>query len=244
MLLRAGVRVDRITSTSDGPRLTMDRAVGGPGRVRYAPDQSIVEALEAMAFDAVLVTAPAPQIGPLLGDAPELADLVRASGAVRLAPCWALMLGFVRSVDVPWDVRRRSDGPVSWMAREASKPGRHGPADGPGESWMVHASPDWSAEHVELDRETAADRLRDMAMSAFEEAGGRPGPEAPVVCTAHRWRYALVTEPANEPCIWNAAVRVGIAGDWGLAGRFESAFTSGRALAEAVAGSFDLMSGD
>jgi renalase len=51
---------------------------------------------------------------------------------------------------------------------------------------------------------------------------------------AHRWRYALVENPAGDACLWDAAACVGACGDWCLGPRVESAFDSGEALARNV----------
>ena len=40
-----------------------------------------------------------------------------------------------------------TDGPVSWIARDASKPGRPD-----AESWVVHTAPEWTREHWDVDR--------------------------------------------------------------------------------------------
>jgi predicted NAD/FAD-dependent oxidoreductase len=231
-----GVRIARVDPSPRGPCLHVDRTAGTPGRAPTPPAPELVAELESEPFDAVLVTAPAPQIPELLPDAPALAASV---ADVRLAPCWALMLGLDRAVDVPWDVRRRADEPLAWIARESSKPGRPNRADGPGETWMIHASPGWSADHVDRDREDAAETLAAMAAEIL-------GPDVrhPAVRMAHRWRYALVTQPADEPCIWDRASRIGLGGDWAVAGRFESAFTSGWTLAESAAESLGLGAGD
>lgn len=231
-----GVRIARVEPSPRGPCLHVDRTSGTPGRAPAPPAPELVSELESEPFDAVLVTAPAPQIPDLLPDAPELAATI---AGVQLAPCWALMLGVDRSVDVPWDVRRRADEPLAWITRESSKPERPNPNDGPGETWMMHASPAWSATNVDLDREEAAETLLSMAAEILGS-----GVRNPVVRMAHRWRYALVTTPADEPCIWDESSRIGLGGDWAVAGRFESAFTSGWTLAEAAAQGLGLTVGD
>jgi predicted NAD/FAD-dependent oxidoreductase len=59
---------------------------------------------------------------------------------------------------------------------------------------------------------------------------------APRHAAAHRWRYALADRPLGEGCVWDAALRLGLCGDWCIAGRAEAAFDSGAALARAVLG--------
>jgi predicted NAD/FAD-dependent oxidoreductase len=47
---------------------------------------------------------------------------------------------------------------------------------------------------------------------------------------AHRWRYALASQPLGAPFMWDAAQLLGLCGDWCLAGRLEAAFLSGQGL--------------
>jgi predicted NAD/FAD-dependent oxidoreductase len=202
-----------------GRRVEIIRPDEGRWRVRFEGGR------DAGAFDAVLVTAPAPQTAALLrGCAPDLA--LRAD-AVTMRPCWSLMLAFPERLEIDFDAAFVDlDGPLSWIARNSSKPGRP-----PGETWVVHASPDWSLENLERSADAVADEL----MTAFfDVAGIRPGP--PTVAAAHRWRYAQVEKPLGEACLWDAAPGLGAAGDWCLGPRIEAAFLSGVALAGRILG--------
>ncbi len=218
-------RIERVEPGADGPRLVVAESSAAPGRPPVPPDPAVREELETGPWDAVLVTAPAPQAAAMLED-PGLAAVAADSD---LAPCWALMVGLPSTAGADWDVRRGRDEPLAWIARESSKPGRTGPGDGPGETWIVHASPAWSLEHLERPAEDAAGRLWAMAAELLEPAA------EPVVLAAHRWRHALVTDAAEGPSRWDAAAGIGLAGDWMIAGRLESAFASGLSLAEQVA---------
>ncbi len=173
-------------------------------------------------FDAVLLAVPAPQAAPLLGPGSELAAL--AAGA-HMRGCWALMLRFATPVGLPFDAAFVNDGPLRWIARDSSKPGRGGP-----ETWLLHASAEWSEAHLEQDADAvAADLLR-----AFTQFGG-PAPQA---WSAHRWRYAD-TEPALEKgCAWQGGNGLGLCGDWLNGGKVEGAWRSGRLLARQVLQSF------
>ena len=54
---------------------------------------------------------------------------------------------------------------------------------------------------------------------------------------AHRWRYALVTEPVGTACLYDPDDGLGICGDGLLGGRVESALISASPLAGRVLGS-------
>ncbi len=53
---------------------------------------------------------------------------------------------------------------------------------------------------------------------------------------AHRWRYALPTEPLPEPCLFDAELAIAACGDWGRGPRVEGAYLSGCAAAGRLLG--------
>lgn len=172
-------------------------------------------------FDAVAVAIPAPQARGLLHPHGFAHEAARAS----MAPCWALMLAFSEATDVP-DVLRPNAGPLRWIARDSSRPGR---AALP-ECWIAHGSPEWSRDHLEH----PAEAVLALLQGAFLAAAGIGS--TPSYAGVHRWRYALADAPLGVPALWDAAVGLGVCGDWCLGARVEAAFLSGRALASMIAG--------
>jgi predicted NAD/FAD-dependent oxidoreductase len=170
-------------------------------------------------FTAVVVSAPAPQAADLLlGAAPQLAA---RAGAVAMSPCWAVMAAFPEPLELGCDGAFVHRSPLAWVARNASKPGRP-----EGEAWVLHGSPEWSQDNLELEPDEAAARL----LEAFGEAAGGLG-SVPVHIEAHRWRYALPHAPLAEPCLFDAGRRLAVCGDWCGGPRVEGAFLSGGAAA-------------
>ena len=165
-------------------------------------------------FDVVVCTAPAPQACRLLASEPAVAA---ALAEVEIAPCWALMLRF--------DVRRFEAEDIAWIARNGSKPGRE---PGP-ECWVVHAGPEWSRRHLELERDQVAGMMVEMLPEAF----GGPLPDIETA-QAHRWRFARTTAPLGAPFLSFAESTLFLGGDWCLGARVECAFESGRAIAQAL----------
>jgi predicted NAD/FAD-dependent oxidoreductase len=53
---------------------------------------------------------------------------------------------------------------------------------------------------------------------------------------AHRWRYALPTEPLEESCLFDSDMQVAACGDWCGRPRVEGAFLSGVSAAGRVMG--------
>ncbi len=201
-----------------------DAAVVRPGR----PVPADAAAERAGPFDAVAVTVPAPQAAPLVAGALPQGDVARLD-AVRIAPCWTVMAAFPEALKLPDWLRpedgRDAGGIIGWAARDSAKPGREVGT----ECWVVQAGPAWSRAHLEDPAETIPAAL----LAALAGQAGGPLPAA-IHVAAHRWRYALVEAPLGPPCLWDGAARIGLAGDWCLEGRVESAWQSGRALAAAI----------
>jgi renalase len=170
-------------------------------------------------FAALVLALPAPQAEPLLRQAaPKLAAV--AGGALMRAS-WTLMLRFAAPFELGFDAAFVNCGPLRWIARDSSKPGRRG-----AETWVLQASAAWSEAHLE----DSAERVAAILLDAFSSLGG-PAPQA---WTAHRWRYADSNPALDVACAWDHETGVGLCGDWLNGGKVEGAWLSGRTLAEQV----------
>lgn len=186
---------------------------GGPAawRLRMADGSSAEE------FERVVVAVPAEQAAVLLAaSAPELAA---AASSVRSSPCWAVMLGYSQATEMKVHDLEPEAGPLGWVARNSSKPGRAG-----AETWVLHARADWSVEHLEAMPETVSEALTE----AFRNLTGAAAPD---LVMAHRWRFARVIEPLGDAFQYDAALGLATCGDWHLGARVEAAWTSGHLLA-------------
>jgi len=229
-------RVDPVARFVGAPRMTAPAAMLGSALALYT-GQAITalqrdssgwrlssdgEALPACRFDAVVLALPAPQAAALLRDAaPVYATL---SAQVPMAPCWTLMAQYPAPLATGFDAAQVDSGPLRWIARDRTKPGRVGQ-----ESWVLQASAAWSAAHIEADAEEVAAAL----ITAFIALGGAP----PVQWSAHRWRYATAAAPRTEGCLWDADARLGLCGDWLGGDTVEAAWLSGRKLAHEISAS-------
>ena len=172
-------------------------------------------------FDRVAVALPSPQAAGLLQPHRFAAEAARAV----MAPCWALMLAFPGASGAPV-VLRPEAGPLGWIARDSSRPGRVAVP----ECWVAHATADWSRAHLEQPAPAVLAALH----AAFVTATGVAA--APSHSAVHRWRYARTETPLGAAALWDAAAGLGVCGDWCLGARVEAAFLSGRALAGMMAG--------
>lgn len=202
--VRWGCRVERIERAADGWRLVGTKGDGG---------------LDESGFDSVVIAVPAEQVAALADPhAPEIAAAARASHS---APCWTVMAAFDAPLPAP-DILRAGDGlpagsPLGWATRNSAKPGR----DREPEAWVLQATHDWSAEHLEDDPATITPAL----LAALSNALGTPLP-SPLTTAAHRWRYARA-HARDEGALWDADARIGACGDWLMGPRVESAWSSG-----------------
>lgn len=189
-------------------------------RLRRSDGAWFLAPLSDESFDAVIVATPAEQAAPLLvAHDPAMAAMAQACPS---APCWTAMVAFDEPVALVEDIIR-DVGIIGWAARNSAKPGR-----GATEAWVIQATADWSREHLEDEEAKVVDAL----LAALATKATRALPK-PVVRIGHRWRYARV-KAAPHGALWNDAMRIGAVGDWLLAPRVESAWLSGRMVAERI----------
>ena len=172
-------------------------------------------------YDAVILAAPAPQTAMLAERvAPKLAD---DANAVPTRACWAVMVAAENRAPIEYDGLFVNAGPISWLARNNSKPGR--PSH---ESWVIHGNPEWSDKHIDLEPEKAG------AMLIDELSRLTGGCKAFGHWQAHRWRFAL-PDPPTAPRMLGAECGTLVAcGDWCGGPRVEGAYLSGLAAAETL----------
>lgn len=170
-------------------------------------------------FSAVLLALPAPQAAALL--APQAPELAALCAQVRMRACWALMLQYEQPPALPFEAAFVNAGPLRWIARNSSKPGRSGT-----ETWLLHAEAEWSEAHLD----TPPEQIATLMLQAFADHGG----PAPQRWTAHRWRYADSAPALDQGCAWQAEHGLGLCGDWLNGGKVEGAWLSGLALAQTL----------
>lgn len=172
-------------------------------------------------FDQIIVAVPAPQAAPLLEAAPAIQARVQA---VAMQPCWAAMLAFPHRIDAAFDGAFVRKGPLTWVARNSSKPGR--PDE---EAWVLHFGPEWTRNHWDHAREDVVERAL-AALRALVDSV--PDPD---FSRAHRWGYALASE-AVLGILYDPRLGIGVCGDWTVGGRVEGAMTSGLEIARRLTG--------
>jgi renalase len=167
-------------------------------------------------FSHVICALPAPQATGLLAAVPKLAAV---AAGVKMDPTWSVALGFT----IPLDTRLQGcfvqDSPLDWVACNRSKPGRDSALD----TWVLHATSEWSRQHIDFSREAVVERLQ----GAFAELMGCTVP-APSFSLAHRWLYARPASHHQWGALADADLGIYACGDWCLSGRVEGAWLSGQ----------------
>lgn len=184
-----------------------------------APGGWLVRSADGGAYTAetVLLNLPAPQAS-VLGRDVFSPETITALSRVAFAPCLALVAGYDQAPP-EWSGIEAEDGPVSWLASDASKRGERGET-----TLVLHGSETFSQRHLETP-ETALPEMLSLAASL--------GFTDPEWTQLHRWRYAKATKPYDKPFL-QAAEGLFLCGDWCGGAKVEAAYVSGLGVAEAV----------
>ncbi|SNX28084.1 hypothetical protein SAMN06295945_0404 [Polynucleobacter meluiroseus] len=168
-------------------------------------------------YDYVLIAVPAPQAEALAASHDQ--RIKNLAQSVHMQACWTVMARFEKKMDLPYDAAFINHERLSWICRNNSKPERVGL-----ESWVIHATPQWSQKNVELTAEEAtAELLRSAKSIGFDCQGAQT--------SAQRWRYASGSLDPSPVCHLSIEAHLGLCGDWLNGGRVEGAWLSGLELA-------------
>ena len=193
-------------------------------------------------FDALLLTAPAPQSAGIIAasnlDAADRAALLAALQPVHYRPCLSLALAYPQRPEPPWYalVNLDRNHAISWLACEHAKPGRAPAGYG---LMLAQMSPAWSQANWDI-----------LAKGTYTPAGTLPAPamevhamicalldrelEPPLWVDAHRWRYALA-DATYDPAASSGRAGIFLAGDMEYGqGRVHLAIMSGWAAARRI----------
>ncbi|QJD60319.1 NAD(P)-binding protein [Pseudomonas sp. gcc21] len=172
-------------------------------------------------FDRVVVAVPAPQAIALLEPAPTLQQTL---AQISMSPTWTLAVAFEQPLTTPVDACFVRGGPLDWISRNSSKPGRHG-----NDSWVAHSTPAWAADHLEASPESVAAHLLDALSDVLGIALAEPA-----FTYAHRWLLARPDETRNWGALAAPELGLYVCGDWCLDGRVENAWLSGQQTARTL----------
>lgn len=183
---------------------------------------------ETINAKAMLITSPVPQTIDLLatGKITVPTDKQARLNRIQYESCIAVMaiLDGPTAIESPGAIALE-DGPIAWITDNLQKGVSKIPAV------TIHASGDFSAEHLSHDRMEIGQRLIDAAGVYL---GGAKVTEYQV----HGWRYSKPTIVDNAPCILLSEATdlppLAVAGDAFAGPRCEGAVQSGWAAAKAL----------
>ncbi len=198
--VQTSTTIEQLTHTPDGWQLS-----------------SAEHGLLVQNFSQVVIAVPPLQATAILGENSN--PLKAVAQSIVMQPCWTVMMQFNVPLALPFEAAFINTGPLSWVARNSSKPARSGL-----ETWVMHATPAWTQAHLEQTAQEAGPEL----IQAFQTLGGR----APETWSAHRWRYASSETNIDLASVWDPQAGLGLCGDWLNGGRVEGGWLSGRSLAE------------
>ena len=192
------------------------------------------DALLGAGFDAVVLALPPAQAGALLAE--HKRSWARHAALSLMQPCWTLMgVATAPAAALDWDIARLPTGPLSWVQRNDTRPGRERRV---GEAhWVLHARSAWSRLHLEH----PADWVQAQLQAALADWLGEPVHWHHAV--THRWRYAMPQACAAAPSghsWWDPSLGLGVCGDFLGGNGVEGAWLSARALAARIAGAPDV----
>lgn len=170
-------------------------------------------------FDAVVCAAPAPITKRLLAASPRIG---REISKVNMQPSWIVMLGFEQPLNMGFDAANLIGSDITWMANNASKPGREGQ-----EVWLLQVGNEWSSENLDMSPEQV---IRIMTR-AFNKATGN-SIHKPSFAQAYLWQHSLAVNPLGVGHLFHEKLMLGACGDWCQYARVEGAFKSGASMAE------------
>jgi len=165
-------------------------------------------------FDWVVCAVPAAQTAALV---PADSRLNHLAGEVHMRACYALMLGFDRPLNLPWQVALVRGADISWISVNSSKPQRTDRF-----ALVVHST----NAYADANLDTHQSAVQDHLLREVSEVAGIDCGQASY-CQLQRWRYANVDKHSGPACLVDAEMQLAGCGDWFRHGRVEAAFSSG-----------------
>ena len=219
--LRLVTRVTALRADAKGWHIATEEAAGS----------------EKMAFDAVLMTSPAPQSRDILASSDiagiNLPTIDAALAKARYHQQWCFALGFQQPLESRPDsfalINSDREHKIAWLSFENDKPGRQ---LGGSTVIMVQMSPAWSERHIDATAEKLLPEVRGAALSLLG-LDDRPVDWF----DSQRWRYAHPYKSADSDGL-SVAERQGLffAGDALVGkGRVGESMITGLRAAERIA---------
>ena len=173
-------------------------------------------------YDVVIIATAAHQVTPL---SHSVNTITEQAEKIDMTVCWSAMFTFEQTLNLPFDAAFVLNSPLSWISRFQHPEGGQGKQ----ESWILHATPEWSFQYVASFR----GRVMHALLDAFFEACDIE-PEKTVSSNVHCWKHAQPINTLDQDCLFDEAHAMGACGDWCTSPRIEGAVLSGFSMADRV----------
>lgn len=175
-------------------------------------------------FDFLISTTPSPQAVELL---PDTFKYYNDAKAIEMRACFALMLGFEKSLPLEFEAADVTNADLSWIAVNSHKPRRSEHY-----TLIAHSSKEYAEAHINHDHEAVMQHL-------ITETSRIIGHDVSIADykAIHGWRYANNAKRETSPIFLDQDHKLAACGDWCLGGRIEGAFNSAYNLVNAMKGS-------
>lgn len=169
-------------------------------------------------FDWVISAIPAQQAAALMpGNFSQLQQL----RLKKMSGCYTLMMGFEHPLKIDFDCALVNNADIGWISVNSSKPGR--PSDF---TLIVHSTNEWAEENIKLRDNSVKKHLVNEVCDVLKQDITRADH-----IEIHRWRYANIEKQTGEKALIDRENKLAAIGDWCIKGRVESAYISGKNLA-------------
>lgn len=172
-------------------------------------------------FDWVISTIPSPQAIDIL---PKKFKFYKEIAKIKMSPSYSLLLGFINSISLDYEVARVKNSDLSWIAINSHKPDRSKPF-----TIVAHSSEEYAQTHIDSDRDAVREHL-------IKETGRiiKQDVSAADYKSIHGWRYANCNEKEKTYSFLDCELQLAACGDWSHGGRVEGAFISAYNLANDI----------
>ncbi len=172
-------------------------------------------------FDWVVSTVPSRQAVDIL---PKNLNFIDEITSIKMSPCFTLMLGFEKDLNLGFDAAMIHNEIISWASVNSSKPGRRKNDF----SLVIQSTNRWADKKLNLDKNSVISTM-------ISEASGIVNRDLNVAIhkEVHGWHFA--NAPKRDLGVFiDYDMKVAACGDWCMHGRVESAYLSGKETASKV----------
>ena len=169
-------------------------------------------------FDWVISTVPSKQAIDIL---PKNLNFIEEISSIKMSPCFTLMLGFEKSLNLGFDAAMIHNELISWMSVNSSKPDRRKNDF----SLVIQSTNRWAEKNLSLNKDFVINKMISEASNIIN----RDLNEA-VHKEVHGWHFA--NAPKRDLGVFvDYKMNIAACGDWCMHGRVESAYLSGKETA-------------